>query len=157
MVAAVVILVVPLFVFTAIDRGWFGGDEGPLLGPRDVHVALSNFEVELSSDEISEGEVHLFVEHEEERGHREGQPGIAHDVVVMRRTDATTQVMGKTEVLASGESEWLSLRLPPGEYELYCSVVEEVRGEAVSHEAEGMRAEFRVTAGPEAEGEVRGR
>jgi hypothetical protein len=156
MVAAVVILVVPLVVFTAIDRGWIGGDDGPLLGPRDVHVQLSNFDVDLSRDEITAGEVHLLVEHEEERAHRGDQPGESHDVVVLRELEGgRAEVIDRTEQLHAGDTQWLVMELGPGEYTLLCSVVEDVQGEVVSHDGEGMRTTLRVVAASEAEGEAR--
>ena len=40
---------------------------------------------------------------------------------------------------------------------MFCSVVEEVSGETVSHQAEGMEATFTVTANPQPEGETRAR
>jgi soluble P-type ATPase len=153
MVAAVVILVVPLLVFMAIDRGWFNRHEGTVLGPRDVHVTLSNFEIALSSDEIAAGEVHLLVEHEDEGDH--GGPGATHDVIVLHRASGgREQVVARSEALEGGDSEWLSVDLPAGEYEFFCSVVEEVRGHTVSHQAEGMTTTFHVTSTRVSEGEA---
>jgi hypothetical protein len=43
MAAATVILVVPLVIFTGIDRGWFETAEA--VGPRDVRVELTNFKL----------------------------------------------------------------------------------------------------------------
>jgi Cu+-exporting ATPase len=153
--AAVAILVIPLGIFTAIDRGWFEGD--PAYGPRDVGVELRNFDVGISRDEITEGETYFLVEHQEERGHRnDGGPGMIHDLVVLRTTSSDTeQVMGKTIALHSSESEVLRLELPPGDYVLYCSVVEDIEGEIVDHRREGMRASFLVVPAAGSEGEAR--
>jgi hypothetical protein len=58
MVAAAVVLVVPLLVFTGIDRGWFTSE--PAVGPREVRVELSNFNVGLSAGHHG-GDVTLLV------------------------------------------------------------------------------------------------
>ena len=77
-------------------------------------------------------------------------------MVVLRVLEGgRTEVVDRTEALHSGDSQWLVMDLPPGEYELLCSVVEDVRGEVVSHEREGMRTTLRVVAPAEPEGEVR--
>jgi hypothetical protein len=53
-------------------------------------------------------------------------------------------VVGRSDPLASGESQALTMELEPGTYELSCSIVEEFRGERVSHYAEGMTERFVV-------------
>ncbi len=139
MVAAVIILVVPLVLFTAISRGAFESEAA--LGAREVRVELSNFDVGLSRDEISAGEVTLLVEHEEERGHRDGGVGETHDLVVMRTdADGNSEIVARSGLLERGESQRLTMTLEPGEYEFLCSVAEEYRGETVSHQGEGMVA-----------------
>ena len=157
MLAAVAILLVPLSAFTAIDRGWFETAEA--LGPRDVRVELKNFDIDLSRAELTEGELYFVVEHTKERGHQDdGGPGQMHDLVVMRRTSAgTTQIIDRSLELHSGESQVMRVDLAPGEYLLFCSIVEDIKGEIVNHQAEGMEATFRVTAHVEAEGEARSR
>jgi heavy metal translocating P-type ATPase len=153
MVAAVALLVIPLTVFTAIDRGWFESE--PPVGPRDVRIELTNFDVGLSRDEINEGRVNLLIEHVEERGHRDGQPGETHDLVVMRVAGDVTQIIDRTQLLEWGDEQNIALELEAGEYLLFCSVVEEVSGELVNHQAEGMEARLVVTSNPEADGEAR--
>jgi hypothetical protein len=156
MVAAVAILLVPLAIFTAISRGWF--DDEARLGPRDVRVELRNFEVAVSKDEVVEGQSVLVVRHEEERGHGmgDGDPGETHDLVVMRMAErGTTQIVARTIALHSGEEQLLEVDFEPGEYKLFCSIVEEYEGEPVSHEREGMSTMLTVFAGPESEGEAR--
>jgi len=92
-----------------------------------------------------------------ERGHRNDRgPGQIHDLVVMRRAPSgELEPLGRTLQLQSGESEILKLDLEPGEYVLFCSVVEDIKGEVVSHQEEGMDTTFRVTAAAEADGEAR--
>jgi Cu+-exporting ATPase len=142
---AVVVLVVPLLTFTGIRNGWF--ESSPALGPRDVRVALSNFEVTTSRRSIEAGDVTLMVEHEEEVGHAIGdEPGEIHDLLVMRTNDdGETEMVARTSLLASGESEELRLQLEPGTYELLCSVVEDWNGHDVNHYAEGMTSTLTVT------------
>lgn len=157
MLAAVAILLVPLAVFTAIDNGWFEAEPAPL-GERDVRVQLSNFDISLSRKSIVEGEVDFLVEHEVERGHTDGQPGATHDLVVMRVTpEGTTQIVARSIELESGQEQLLVTQLEPGSYELFCSVVEDVRGHAVSHQAEGMEAVLTVTKAAQPDGEARSR
>ena len=147
MAIAVVVLVVPLLLFTGIDRGWF--ESQPSLGPRDVRVELTNFNVGLSRQDISAGDVTLLVEHQSQagHGHATGMPGEHHDLVVTRKDDdGTSEVVARGEMLASGEKQELRVRLEPGTYEFSCDVVEEIRGERVSHYAEGMHRTFMVTA-----------
>ena len=149
--AAAIILVVPLAVFTAIGRGWF--ESGPSLGPRQVGVELRSFEVDLSRDSIEAGEVTFIVEHEEEQAHSDGKPGEMHDAVIMRiGPGGTREIVARSAALHMGESQTLSAELPAGEYEVFCSVVEDYKGEPVSHEAEGMRETFTVTEAAQASG-----
>ena len=49
------------------------------------------------------------------------------------------------QALETGESETVAVSLEPGEYELLCGVVEEVRGERVNHSEEGMSTTLVVT------------
>jgi heavy metal translocating P-type ATPase len=140
MVLAAAILLVPLAVFTAIDRGWFEAD--PALAANESRITLSNFNVGASRDTLPAGDVTLFVEHEKERGHAMGgdQPGEVHDLVVMRvNDDGSREIVGRSPGLESGEEAELQLTLEPGRYELICSIVEEVRGETANHEQLGMK------------------
>ncbi len=141
MSAAAAILVVPLLLFTGIDRGWFSSDG---LGPRDVGVGLTMWNINLSTDHISAGPVTFKVGHNE--GHEHGSAiGQVHNVVVLRKNaDGSLDQVGKTRDLTSGESQDLALNLKKGDYELVCSIVEESNGKAISHAVEGMRVTFRV-------------
>jgi Cu+-exporting ATPase len=146
MVFAAGILLVPLAVFTAIDRGWFESEAA--LAANETRVGLSNFDVDVSRDELPAGDVVLLVEHEKQRGHSEdaGQPGAHHDLVVMRiNDDGSREIAGRTAMLDDGEESELRLSLAPGEYELFCSVVEEVGDATADHYALGMRETITVT------------
>jgi hypothetical protein len=141
------VLVVPLAVFTGMARGWFEGDRH--LGLRDVGVELSNFQIDLSRDEIAAGDMTFVIDHDEGPGrHGSGQPGEHHDVVIAREDDAGgLTIVARSKMLENGQSEDLSVRLDPGTYVLFCSVVEEVRGHTVSHQEEGMVTRLTVTTG----------
>jgi len=139
MVLAAGILLVPLAIFTAISRGWF--DAEPALAANETRVTLKNFDVDVSRSRLPAGEVTLFVEHEEERhGDRGEQPGDTHDLVVTRvNDDGSREIVGRTEPLEMGEDSELHLDLEPGRYEVFCSIVEEVKGETANHYDLGMR------------------
>jgi uncharacterized cupredoxin-like copper-binding protein len=146
MVAAVVVLVIPLTVFTSIDKGWFGlGGDDVAAAPGEVRVGLSNWAVEPSTDSVAPGEVTFLAVHDEDHGHGDGEAGETHDLAVLKKgADGSYSLVARTAAIATGESERLTVRLEPGEYELACDVVEEVDGEAVSHYVKGMRTSFRV-------------
>ena len=144
MVVAVVVLVVPLTIFTGIRNGWFESD--PTLGPRDIRVELSNFEVGTSRGSIEAGDTTLLVKHKEEIGHASGnEPGETHDLVVMQTTNGDAEVIARSRVLESGETDELHVKLEPGTYELLCDIAENWNGHVISHYAEGMTTTLTVT------------
>lgn len=115
--------------------------------PRDLRVELSKFTVGVSRDKIDAGDVNLIVEHDgSSHAHDGSQPGVHHDLVVLRMNDdGTAEPVARTRQLLAGESEDLTLQLAPGRYDLVCDVVETVQGETVSHLAEGMHRTFIVS------------
>lgn len=141
-----VVLLLPLIIFTGMDRGWFDSSEA--VGEREVRVELSNWEVSPSKSSIEAGQVTFTVVHvEEDHGHGDGEAGRIHDLAVLRKLpDGTYELVARTPELATGEEATLTVDLEPGEYELVCDVVEEVDGETISHTREGMRATFTVTS-----------
>jgi len=145
MVLAAAILLIPLAIFTAIDRGWF--DSPPALAANESRVTLSNFNVHASRATLPAGEVTLFVKHADERhGHRGGQPGEMHDLVIARDAGdgAAGEIVARSEPLHMGHAAEMRVTLEPGRYVLFCSIVEEVRGEIANHYDLGMRT--RITA-----------
>lgn len=145
--AAIVVLVVPLVLFTSIDRGWFGlgDDENAGLAAGEVRVELKNWEVAPSTTTAKAGEVTFLAVHEEEHGHSADEAGATHDLAVLKiEADGSYSLVGRTSAIPTGQSERLTLDLDPGDYELQCTVVEEVEGEAVSHYVKGMHTSFRV-------------
>ena len=140
------VLMLPLFVFTGIDRGWFSGEDGP--GAREVRVELTNFKITTSTPSISAGEVTFKAIHPrgEHAPHSTGEAGGTHDLAVLRKnSDGSMALLGRTSQLPIGGEEDLVLSLPPGDYELLCDVVEVIDGRTVSHTNEGMRTAFTVS------------
>jgi hypothetical protein len=150
MVAAAVVLVLPLTVFTGIDRGWFGGEESTAgaLGPRDIRVELTNWSVAASRSEISAGRVtfvavHPADDHAHGGGHDE--PGQVHDLAVLKQlSDGSYELVGKTPEIKVGGSYRLELDLAAGDYLLVCDIVEDIDGTIYAHTVKGMSTGFRV-------------
>jgi len=149
MSAATALLVLPLVVFTSIDRGWFGGDEGS----DDAHhgaidVQLSNWKVAPGVMEVPAGKVTFNAIHLEEghgHGHGSNEPGQIHDLVISRRlADGSYELVARTGEIKVGDNELLTANLEPGEYQLSCDIVEVMEGEAVSHTVQGMVTTIRV-------------
>jgi hypothetical protein len=148
LVAATVVLIVPLLTFTAIDRGWFDRDDGGFASddPHYVAVELRNWDIVLSRESVAAGPVTFEAAHEEDHAHGGGDAGRIHDMVVYQLApDGTSEIVARTAELSNGQSERLTVSLAPGEYEVECSVVEEVDGETVVHREEGMRARLVVS------------
>jgi uncharacterized cupredoxin-like copper-binding protein len=147
MLTAVVVLVVPLVLFTSIDRGWFGFDgdgDAVAVAPGEVHVGLSNWAVEPSAEAVRAGEVTFVAAHEEDHAHGSSEGGETHNLAVLRKNGDEYTLVARTSQIPTGASERLTVTLSPGEYELACDVVEEVDGETVSHYVMGMRTPFSV-------------
>jgi Cu+-exporting ATPase len=146
--AAIVVLVVPLVVFTSIDRGWFGlGDDVAATETGQVRVELTNWAVDVSTSSIEAGEVTFVAVHEEDHAHSGpgDEGGSVHDLAILLKDgDGEMTLIARTQEIPNGGSERLTVRLEPGEYELQCDVVEEVDGEMVSHYVKGMHTSFRV-------------
>ncbi len=152
---ATIVLVVPLVVFTAIDRTGNGGsdehgDDGhsnvATTGEREVRVELSNWHVDPSRSTIAAGEVTFQAVHDELHAHGEDELGLTHNLVVLRKLpDGTFEQVARTGDIPTGKSERLTVKLDAGEYVLGCDVVEDAAGEVVSHYQKGMHVEFTVT------------
>ncbi|MGD9932185.1 MAG: heavy metal translocating P-type ATPase [Dehalococcoidia bacterium] len=142
---AAVVLIVPLVVFTGIDRGWFDGDDGAFSDdPHHVSVGLENWAVVLSSQSLDAGEVTFEVEHLD--GHAHGAGGRIHDMVLLRvGAGGEVELVARSAALEQGESEQLTIWLEPGVYEVQCSVVEEMDGKTLVHAKEGMTAQLIVS------------
>ncbi len=158
MVVATAVLVLPLTIFTGLDRGWFGesnddghagGDDHAVVVPDGaLKVELTNWTVRADRQSVSAGETTLMVVHPAEDGHGahgDGEPGSVHNLVVLRHgADGDYEMVGRTENIPTGGSATLNLDLEAGEYELLCDVVDEVDGGYLSHTQEGMRTTLHV-------------
>ncbi|MCK9519784.1 MAG: heavy metal translocating P-type ATPase [Dehalococcoidia bacterium] len=140
-----IVLLLPLLIFTGMDRGWFDDDEA--LGEGEIRVELRNWEVSTSHQSITAGNVIFHVVHvEEDHGHGTGDAGQVHDLAVLRKLpDGSYEVVDRTPALATGEQATLQVALEPGEYELICDLVEEFDGKTISHTEEGMRTQLSVS------------
>jgi uncharacterized cupredoxin-like copper-binding protein len=144
--SATALLVLPLVVFTGIDRGWFGEGAGSPAGT--VRVELSNWKLVPATTDVPAGTVTFDAVHlEEGHGHGDGhdEPGQIHDLAVARRLpDGSYELVARTDEISTGESEQLTVELEPGEYLLSCDIVEVIDGEPLSHTVQGMVANVRV-------------
>jgi len=136
--AATALLVLPLLIFTGIDKDWFGGEPSSPAGT--IRVELSNWKVEPERSEIPAGRVTFEAVHLDDHGHGGGhEAGQTHDLVVSKKlADGSYELVGRTEAIPTGGRAELTLDLEPGEYQLSCDLVDEVDGEAVSHTVQGM-------------------
>ena len=145
MASATALLVLPLVVFTGIDRDWFGDGEAAMPAGA-VRVELSNWKIAPSATELTAGTLTFDAVHlAEDHAHGDADAGKAHDLVVSRKlADGSFELVARTGAIPAGKQELLKVDLVPGEYLLSCDVVEEVGGKVVSHTVEGMVATIRV-------------
>ncbi len=112
-----------------------------------IRVGLRNWAVEPAVSSVKAGKVTFWAVHEMEHAHGMGEGGNVHDLQVLRKApDGTWDLVGQVRNLAMGEAAALEVELVPGEYELACTVVEEVGKQVISHYEKGMRTSFTVTA-----------
>ncbi len=139
MTSATALLVLPLVVFTGIDRGWFGGNDDTTPAGA-IRVELSNWRVDPAASELTSGKVTFDAVHlDEGHGHGGEEAGKDHDLVVSRKlADGSYELVARTEPIEMGGHQLLTVNLEPGEYQLSCDIVEEVSGKAVSHTVQGM-------------------
>ncbi|MEP7215207.1 MAG: heavy metal translocating P-type ATPase [Anaerolineaceae bacterium] len=144
MTLAALVLMLPLFVFSGIDRGWFS--QGTGLGPREVRIELTNAKVTPSSSSITAGQVTFKVAHPTGGDDREaGATGELYSLVVVRKNaDGSRDFVGRTPHLAMGGRMDLVLTLERGDYELQVDVVKIVDGRTVSPTTEVLSAIFTV-------------
>jgi len=143
--SATALLVLPLIVFTGIDRDWFGGEAST--PPGVVRVELSNWKVEPALVEIPAGRVTFDAVHLDDHahGHGENEAGQVHDLVVSKKlADGSYEMVARTSEIETGESARVTVELEPGEYMLSCDIVEFVDGEPLSHTVQGMVTNVRV-------------
>jgi hypothetical protein len=127
-----------------MDGGMMMAGDGP---EGSIRVGLVNWAVEAEQPSARAGEITFWAVHDMQHAHGGGEGGNIHDLQVMRKTaDGSFELVGQVKDLKMGDAKALTLTLAPGEYELACTVVEEVNGTAVGHYVKGMRTPFTVTA-----------
>ncbi len=134
--SAVMVLVIPLTIFTGIDRGVLPGRPNA-----DVVVQLSSWRVAPSLDSITAGEVILAAE---DHDHAGAAGSAEHRLEIRRLTPTGYEVAARSRHLSAGDTTRLVVDLDPGAYELACSIAETVDGRTVSHYDRGMHALFTV-------------
>jgi len=137
------------------DDGGEGHETGALESPGStgaapegaIRVSLLNWAVQPEQTSASAGEVTFWAVHDMQHSHGADEGGDVHDLQVLKKTaGGGTELVGQVQGLRMGEARALTVTLEPGEYELACTVVEVVNGEAVGHYSKGMRTAFTVTA-----------
>ncbi len=138
--SAVMVLVVPLLVFTGIDRGVLPGRPGP-----DITVQVAPWKVVMSTAVVEAGDVTLEVEHPGEHHHEGVTGGEVFRLEVRRlRADGGYEVVARSKRLRAGETHRFTVLLEKGDYELADPTVETVGGVEIDHLALGMRASLVV-------------
>ena len=151
---SVAVVVAVLWALVAACGDDDGGDEasGDGDGGEEVNVVVSEFTVEPDPESVGAGEVTFVVDN---------QGGDTHEFLVVdadsaddlpvdddgafdEETFGEDNVLDEVEDIESGDTAELTLDLEAGDYVLLCNVVEEEDGEAESHFAEGMHANFTV-------------
>ena len=112
-----------------------------------INVYLKNWAVVPAQSTARAGEVKFYAVHSMGHMHGANEGGNTHELVVARKNaDGTYEIVGRVQDIKMGQAKELSVTLTPGEYELQCSVVEEIGGKVISHYKEGMHTGFTVTA-----------
>jgi uncharacterized cupredoxin-like copper-binding protein len=127
-------------------------DGGEAAGGGEVNVVLSEFVVEPEQESADAGEITFAIENEGGETHEflvvdadsaDDLP-VDDDGAFDEETFGEDNVLDEVEDIESGDTAELTLDLEAGDYVLLCNVVEEEDGEAESHFAEGMHANFTV-------------
>ena len=135
---------IAVLLLSAAGCGDDDDDEGA-----EVDVVLSEFIVDPAEDSVEAGEVTFALDN---------QGGEPHEFLVVEAASAddvpvdddgafdegADGVVDEVEDIEAGDTAELTLDLEAGDYVLLCNIVEEEDGEAESHFAEGMHADFTV-------------
>ncbi len=124
------------------------GDTGPGMMANDepgvISVALMTWAVMPRTDTAKAGTI-TFRGNNMPMTHTSDGTGKVHELAIARkRADGQYEVLGSTGQLQPGTSRDLVVTLPPDEYVLQCSVVEEIHGKLTSHYTLGMHTPFYV-------------
>jgi uncharacterized cupredoxin-like copper-binding protein len=121
-------------------------------GGKDVKVVLSEFIVQPDPTSIKAGTIKFTADN---------QGGKTHEMVVVKADDAESlatdkdgavdeeglakgQSQGEVEDVAKGTTKSVELKLAAGRYVVFCNLVEDESGTAVSHFDKGMHAVLTV-------------
>jgi plastocyanin len=121
-------------------------------GGKKVNVVLNEFKVRPDPASIKAGKITFTGDNQGSR---------THEMVVVKADDASAlptgadgsvdeeqlesgQAQGEVEDVAVGKTKSVELELTPGQYIVFCNIVEET-GDKVSHFKEGMHADITVT------------
>ncbi len=111
-----------------------------------IRVGLVNWAVKPAKSSTTAGSVTFWAVHDMSHEHMSGEGGATHDLQVMRKTpDGNFEMVGQVQGLTMGQAKALTLSRTPGEYELSCQVVEEIKDKTIGHYPMGMHAPFTVT------------
>lgn len=150
----ILVVALALAAVTGLSVACGGDDDGRMDGMMGngspagaIRVGLVNWAVEPAQSSARAGEITFWAVHDMEHRHGAGEGGDVHDLQVLRKAvDGSVELVGQVQGLKMGDAKALTLTLDPGEYELACTVVEVVNGEAIGHYSKGMRTPFTVTA-----------
>jgi len=135
--SAVMVLVVPLAIFSGIDRGVLPGRPGA-----DVVVQLSSWRIDSSLESMKAGEIIIEAESHEHAGSNEST---VHQLEIRRLVSGGSyEVVARSKQLKDGDTDRLTVDLEPGAYELACGIIETINGQAVNHYDKGMHTAFTV-------------
>ena len=140
-------MAIGVLLLSAAGCGDDDDDEGA-----EVDVVVSEFIVDPSEDSVEAGEVTFALDN---------QGSETHEFLVVEAASADDLpvdddgafdeeafdedgVVDEVEDIEAGDTAELTLDLEAGDYVLLCNVVEDESGEAESHFAEGMHANFTV-------------
>lgn len=128
-----------------------GGDTGK---GGDVDVTLQEWAVNVKQDSVEEGPIDFNVDNSGDRTHefvivRTDIPGAelpTKDDGSVDEDAPGVDVKEEIEDIEDGDDTSRSYSMDPGKYVFLCNIVEDIDGTETSHFAEGMFADFEITA-----------
>jgi hypothetical protein len=126
-----------------------GGDDSPALGAgtpvSTLTVRLTNWAVTPSSRTLAAGKVTVTAVHVMDHMDSAPDGGATHQLLIAPLPAGAKAGQGKygkpvlnLTDLKMGDEKTAEVDLAPGTYELFCSVVEDVKGKTVNHYEKGM-------------------
>jgi hypothetical protein len=116
-----------------------------------VHATLNEWSIDIDNSEVAAGEVTFRVTNAGREYHELVilRTSSRHDRLPVERglvtEESAGRLIGEIEEFPPGETRTATFTLEPGEYVLFCNIVEEEEnGELESHYGEGMHIALRV-------------